>query len=265
MGSGLLERIAQIPALRFGSRFAPHHQIDQQIICDLGKRFGHSEVLNGVSFTARPGRITGYLGPNGSGKTTTIRILLGLSAANAGTATFDGRPYREIPHPSRTIGVLMDNPGLHPGLTPVKHLRIAAAASATSRDRIPEVLDEVGLARVANDKIKTFSRGMRQRLAVALALLPGPGTLILDEPANGLDPEGMIWLRGLLRDYAGRGATVLVTSHVLAELERFIDDIVVIAGGRILARSAIDELPGRGDLESFYLATVHGTHQEARA
>ncbi|MEV0611451.1 ATP-binding cassette domain-containing protein [Polymorphospora rubra] len=235
----------------------------------LGKRFGDRDVLNDVSFTARPGRVTGYLGPNGTGKTTTIRILLALTGATTGSATFGGRSYRSIPRPGRTVGVLLENAGLHPGLTPTKQLRIAAAATGTPRSRIAEVVDEVGLTEVTNRKIKTFSQGMRQRLGLALALLPEPSTLILDEPASGLDPEGIIWMRGLLRDYAARGATVLVTSHVLAELERFADDVVVIGGGRILAHTALDRLPNGVDLETFYLSTLHttgaATRQEAQA
>ncbi len=234
-------------------------------IQSLSKRFGDRQVLSDVSFIGQPGRVTGYLGPNGSGKTTTIRILLACTRATAGSASFGGRPYRAIPHPGRLVGVLLENAGLHPGLTPVQQLRIAAAASRTPRSRIAAVLDEVGLAEAANRRIKTFSQGMRQRLGLALALLPEPSTLILDEPANGLDPEGMIWMRGLLRDYAARGATVLVTSHVLAELERFIDDVIVIGSGRILARTALDGLPAGTDLESFYLSTLHTTGQEAQA
>ncbi len=187
-------------------------------VTQVTRSFGDRRVLDDVTFTARPGRVTGYLGPNGSGKSTTIRILLGLAAADSGTATIAGRDYVRIPRPSREIGVLLENAGLHPGLTPVKQLRIAVAASAVPADRIITVLDEVGLTGAKNRKIKTFSQGMRQRLGIAHALLTEPRVLILDEPANGLDPEGMIWLRGLLRDYAARGTTVLVTSHVLAEL-----------------------------------------------
>ncbi|TXK34876.1 ABC transporter ATP-binding protein [Nonomuraea sp. C10] len=231
----------------------------------LGKRFGEREVLRDISFTARAGRVTGYLGPNGSGKTTTIRILLSLTGATAGSVGFGERSYPSIPRPSRAVGVLLENTGLHPGLTPVTHLRIAAAASGVPMSRIAEVLDEVGLSEVADRKIKTFSQGMRQRLGLALALLPEPATLILDEPANGLDPEGVIWMRGLLRGYAARGATVLVTSHVLAELERFIDDVIVIGSGRILAQTALDRLPDDTDLEAFYLSTLHSTGQKAQA
>ncbi|MDN5725766.1 MAG: ATP-binding cassette domain-containing protein [Propionibacteriales bacterium] len=231
-------------------------------ITQLSKSHGQREVLNNISFTARPGRVTGYLGPNGAGKTSTIRILLGLSAATSGTATFDGRPYGQLNHPSRQVGVLLDNAGLHPGLTPMQQLRITAAAAGVPRSRIADVLAEVGLSEAAGRKIKTFSQGMRQRLGLAQALLPRPNTLILDEPANGLDPEGMIWMRGLLRGYAAEGATVLVTSHVLAELERFIDDIVVIGGGRLLAQNDLADLPSGVDLESFYLQTLHTTRQE---
>lgn len=223
----------------------------------LSKRFSDRDVLRDISFAAHPGRVTGYLGPNGSGKTTTIRILLALTAAATGSATFGGDPYRTIAHPGRSVGVLLDDAGLHPGLTPAEHLRISCSATRTSRRRIPDVLHEVGLSEVANRKIRTFSQGMRRRLGLAHALLPEPSTLILDEPANGLDPEGMIWMRDLLRGYAGRGATVLLTSHVLAELDRFIDDVVIIGSGRILAETTLDELPDGVDLEAFYLSTLH--------
>lgn len=223
----------------------------------LSKRFSDRDVLRDISFAAHPGRVTGYLGPNGSGKTTTIRILLALTAAATGSATFGGYPYRTIAHLGRPVGVLLEDAGLHPGLTPTKQLRIACAATRTSRSRIPRVLHEVGLSEVANRKIRTFSQGMRRRLGLALALLPEPSTLILDEPANGLDPEGMIWMRTLLRDYADRGATVLLTSHVLAELDRFIDDVVIVGSGRILAETTLGQLPEGVDLEAFYLSTLH--------
>lgn len=236
------------------------------MVTRVTRSFGDRRVLDDVAFTARPGRVTGYLGPNGSGKSTTIRILLGLAAADSGTAMIAGRDYIRTPYPSRDIGVLLENAGLHPGFTPLKQLRIAAAASAAPADRIVTVLDEVGLTDAKDRKIKTFSQGMRQRLGIAHALLAEPRVLILDEPANGLDPEGMIWLRGLLRDYASRGTTVLVTSHVLAELERFIDDIVIIGNGRVLSQTSLDQLPAGTDLEAFYLSTLHAaTDQEAQS
>ncbi|MGP5220761.1 ABC transporter ATP-binding protein [Arthrobacter rhombi] len=234
-------------------------------ITGLIRSFGDRRVLDGITFTARPGRVTGYLGPNGSGKSTTIRILVALTAADAGTATINGQPYARLVNPAVTVGVLLENAGLHPGLTPRKHLAIAAATTGVAPSRIDTVLEEVDLADAAYRKIKTFSQGMRQRLGIALALLGEPAILILDEPANGLDPEGMIWLRGLLRGYAARGATVLVTSHVLAELERFIDDIVVIGPGRVLAQTGIDQLPENTDLEAFYLSTLRTmTDQEVQ-
>lgn len=233
------------------------------VVDGLTKTYGTRRVLDAVSFTASPGRITGFLGPNGSGKTTTVRIALGLAKADDGTATIAGAPYRRLTRPGADIGVLLETAGLHPGLTPVQHLRIAAAATRVRRERITEVLDEVGLADAAARKVRGFSQGMRRRLGLALALLAEPRVLILDEPANGLDPEGMIWLRALLTGYAKRGATVLVTSHVLNELERFIDDIVVIAHGRVAARKRLDGLPEGVDLEAFYLDTLHRANQEA--
>lgn len=237
-------------------------------ITDLTRSFGDRRILDGITFTARPGRVTGYLGPNGSGKSTTIRILLALTAADTGTALINGQPYASLDTPAGKVGVLLENAGLHPGLTPRKQLAIAAAMTKAAPCRIDAVLAEVDLTDVANRKIKTFSQGMRQRLGIALALLGEPAILILDEPANGLDPEGMIWLRGLLSSYAARGATVLVTSHVLAELERFIDDIVIIGPGRVLAQTAVDELPDGADLEAFYLSTLHtrtDTDQEVQS
>ena len=226
------------------------------IVENLVKSYGARLVLDKVTFTAAAGRITGFLGPNGSGKTTTVRVALGLAAADSGTATIAARRYRELAAPSQTVGVLLENAGLHPGLTPRQHLRIAAAAARTPRDRIDEVLDEVGLTGPARRKVRGFSQGMRQRLGLALALLVRPDVLILDEPANGLDPEGMIWLRTMLKEYAKTGATVLVTSHVLSELERFVDDIVIINRGRVQAQVSLSELPAGRDLEAFYLDTL---------
>lgn len=229
---------------------------------ELTKTYGTRRGLSGVSFTASPGRVTGFLGPNGSGKTTTVRIALGLAKADAGAATIGGAPYQALTRPGATVGVLLENAGLHPGLTPLQHLRIAAKATGTREERIADVLEEVGLTDAATRKVRGFSQGMRQRLGLALALLAEPCLLILDEPANGLDPEGMIWLRTLLAGYAQGGATVLVTSHVLNELERFIDDIVIITHGQIAARARLDELPTGADLEAFYLDTLHRANQE---
>ncbi|MGO2665466.1 ABC transporter ATP-binding protein [Mycetocola reblochoni] len=229
----------------------------------LTKTYGERRVLAGVSFTASPGRVTGFLGPNGSGKTTTVRIALGLAKADAGAATIGDAPYEALTQPGATVGVLLENAGLHPDLTPLQHLRIAAKATRTREERIADVLEEVGLTDAATRKVRGFSQGMRQRLGLALALLAEPRVLILDEPANGLDPEGMIWLRTLLTSCAQAGATVLVTSHVLNELERFIDDIVIIAHGQIAARARLDELPTGADLEAFYLDTLHRANPEA--
>lgn len=233
------------------------------VIQDVTKSYGTRRVLDAASFSASPGRITGFLGPNGSGKTTTVRIALGLAEPDSGSASFAGAGYRSLTRPGSSVGVLLENAGLHPGLTPVQHLRIAAWATRTQRSRIREVVEEVGLSDAANRKVRGFSQGMRQRLGLALALLAEPRVLILDEPANGLDPEGMIWLRDLLAKYANAGATVLVTSHILNELERFIDDIVIIASGCIVAQARMDELPAGADLEAFYLDTLNHTPHES--
>lgn len=232
------------------------------IVDRLTKNYGRRRVLDAVSFTASPGRITGFLGPNGSGKTTTVRIALGLAKADAGTVTIAGERYQALPHPAATVGVLLEDAGLHPSLTPMQHLKIAAASTGTRRERITEIIDEMGLADAAKRRVRGFSQGMRQRLGLALALLTEPEVLVLDEPANGLDPEGMIWLRSLLTGYARAGAIVLVTSHVLNELERFLDDIVIIDHGKVATQARLDEIPGE-DLEAFYLDTLRGATQEA--
>lgn len=232
------------------------------VVDNLVKSYGRRRVLSATTFTAAAGQITGFLGPNGSGKTTTLRILLGLAAADSGATSVAGRPYRALTAPGETVGVLLENAGLHPGLTPRQHLRIAAAATHTTRGRVTEVLDEVGLADAATRKVRGFSQGMRQRLGLALALLARPSVLILDEPANGLDPEGMVWLRTLLTAYARDGAAVLVTSHVLTELERLVDEIVLITRGRIAAQIRLSELPAGEDLEAFYLDTLDRERQE---
>jgi ABC-2 type transport system ATP-binding protein len=208
----------------------------------LTKRYGPVVAVDGLSFDVGPGRVTGFLGPNGAGKTTTLRMLLGLTTPGSGTATINGARYRDLRHPAQTVGAALDNDCFHPGRSAIEHLRIEATAAGISRRRAAEVLDMVGLAEAKHRRAGTFSLGMRQRLALATTLLGDPGVLILDEPLNGLDPEGIRWMRDLLRQLAGEGRTVLVSSHLLAEAAQTVDDVVVITRGRLAAEGPVAEL-----------------------
>ena len=213
---------------------------------DLTKAFGRGTratlAVRSLSFHVRPGRITGFLGPNGSGKTTTLRCLLGLVAPTSGAARFAGLRYQELPEPTRQVGAALETAGFHPGRTAQDHLGIMARAAGLAPGRVDAVLAEVGLTQAAGRRVGTYSLGMKQRLALAGALLGDPQVLVLDEPANGLDPEGMAWLRSLLRQRAALGATVLVSSHVLAEVQQTADDVVIIAQGSLVHAGPIDEL-----------------------
>lgn len=200
---------------------------------NLVKRYGSREVLHGVSLEARPGRVTGFVGPNGAGKSSTLRCLLGLDRADGGRALIGGRPYRELREPLRTVGAMLDGSGAHPSRTARGHLAWVASGAGIGRRRVTEVLDAVGLGGAAGRRVRTFSLGMGQRLGLAAALLGDPEVLILDEPVNGLDPEGIRWIRRLLRQRADAGGTVLLSSHVLAELAEVADDVVVIADGQV--------------------------------
>ena len=222
----------------------------------LTKRFGSVTAVDELTVDIRPGAITGFLGPNGAGKSTTMRILLGLVHPTSGTALVDGTRYRDLPHPARTVGALLDPGVFHPGHRARSALRIVAAPAGVPDARVDEVLDAVGLHDVARRRVGGFSTGMRQRLALAGALLGDPETLVLDEPANGLDPEGMRWLRGFLRRLADEGRTVLVSSHVLAELAQSIDDVVIISRGRLVTHGPMSALLSRHertDLEELFL------------
>jgi ABC-2 type transport system ATP-binding protein len=211
----------------------------------LTKRYGPVTAVEDLSFSARAGAITGFLGPNGAGKTTTLRVLLGLVGPTSGSATLLGGRYADLADPIGTVGALLDTGTFHPWRSARAHLRIVAAAGAVPAARVGEVLEQVGLGDVAGRKVGGFSLGMRQRLALAGALLGRPGILVLDEPANGLDPEGIRWLRRLLRDYADEGNTVLISSHLLSEVEQTVDDVVIIAGGRLRAHCPLAELRAR--------------------
>jgi ABC-2 type transport system ATP-binding protein len=199
-------------------------------------------AVDDLSFEIRPGAVTGFLGPNGAGKTTTLRMLLGLAEPSAGTATIFGRRYTELDDPLATVGAVLETAGFHPWRSARHHLGMLAAAAGIRGARVDEVLRLVGLSDAANRRVGGFSLGMRQRLSVAAALLGRPRLLILDEPANGLDPEGIRWLRDLLRDYVRNGNTVLVSSHLLSEVAQTVDDIVIIAAGRTRAQCALEEL-----------------------
>jgi ABC-2 type transport system ATP-binding protein len=209
------------------------------VIERLTKRYGTSTVVDDVSFTCRPGTVTGFLGPNGAGKSTTLRMLCGLTRPTSGTATVVGVSYGQLSNPGRTVGTLLDAGGVHPGRTGRETLAIAAATLGVDRQRIGEFLERVGLSvRASRMRMGKYSLGMRQRLGIAQALLGEPRVLILDEPANGLDPEGILWMRSLLRDFADRGGTVLLSSHLLREIEAVADQLVVIVGGRVMACGA---------------------------
>ncbi len=211
----------------------------------LTKRFGDVAAVSDLSFSVRKGAVTGFLGPNGSGKTTTIRMLLGLVMPTEGSATFAGRAYQDLPDPSRHVGAVLEATGFHPGRRARQHLRILATAARLPDARVDEVLEEVGLADAGDRRVKGFSLGMRQRLGLASALLGRPDVLILDEPTNGLDPEGVHWLRQYLRGYADRGGTVLVSSHLLSEVAQTVDDVVIIANGRLITQSSLADLARR--------------------
>jgi ABC-2 type transport system ATP-binding protein len=211
----------------------------------LTKYFGRKAVVYDLNLCVPRGSIFGFLGRNGSGKTTTLRMLLGLVRPTRGFARIAGRPYAELPTPVRHVGAVLENDCFHPGRRARDHLRVLATAAALPLSRVDAVLEEVGLADVAGRRVKGFSLGMRQRLGLAGALLGEPDVLILDEPANGLDPEGIAWLRQYLRAFADRGGTVLVSSHVLSEVAQTVDDVVIIARGRLVTQSSLAELSGR--------------------
>jgi ABC-2 type transport system ATP-binding protein len=217
------------------------HRID---VVGLTKRFGTVLALDDLSFSVRPGVVTGFLGPNGAGKTTTLRCLLGLVSPTAGTVTIDGRAYRDIPDPLRTVGAALEAASFHPGRSARAHLEVMALAGGLPTARVGEVLTLVGMTEFADRRVGGYSLGMRQRLALAQALLGDPPVLVLDEPANGLDPAGIAWLRHFLRALAGEGRTVVISSHVLSEVQQTVDDVVVIARGRLVRQGALADLEG---------------------
>ena len=219
----------------------------------LTKRFGSVRAVDDLSFSVERGSVTGFLGPNGAGKTTTLRMLLGLVTPDAGTATIDGRAYVDLSEPLHQVGAVLEASSFHPGRTARNHLRIQALAAAVDPSRIDEVLALVDLTRAAGQRIGGFSLGMRQRLGLATALLADPDILILDEPANGLDPEGVRWLRRLLRGFAAEGGTVLMSSHMLAEAAQTVDSVVIVDHGRLVRQASLASLTAQGDLEAAFL------------
>jgi ABC-2 type transport system ATP-binding protein len=223
------------------SRPTVHHKVPPIIVDRLIKSYNGTLAVHNLSFMVEPGRVTGFLGPNGAGKTTTMRILVGLVTPTTGTATFGDLAYADLPHPQQTVGCVLDT-RFHPGRSGRNHLRVLAPTAGASDRRVDELLGDVGLGEVARQPVGAYSMGMQQRLALAAAMLGDPDYLILDEPANGLDPQGIRWLRTFLRDFAASGRAVLISSHLLNEIEATADDIVVINRGRLLAQMPMSEL-----------------------
>jgi len=211
-------------------------------VSGLRKRFGSTVALDGMSFTVGPGQVTGFVGPNGAGKSTTMRVILGLDAAEAGTALVGGRPYRTLPHPLTHLGSLLDAGALQPSRSARNHLLWLAHSQGLPARRVDEVVEQAGLASVIRRKAGGFSLGMRQRLGIAAALLGDPPVLMLDEPFNGMDPEGIVWMRGFLRGLAGQGRAVLVSSHLMSELQDTADHLVIVGRGTVIADTSTREL-----------------------
>ncbi|PZG18193.1 ABC transporter ATP-binding protein [Micromonospora craterilacus] len=216
----------------------------QIVVSGLTKQYRNVLAVNNLSFTIEPGRVTGFLGPNGAGKTTTLRMLLNLVTPSAGTATIGGRRYPDLADPLRHVGAVLEASSAHKGRTGINHLRVICAAAGLPRQRADEALALVGLTPAAKRKFKGYSLGMKQRLGIAAAMLGNPQVLILDEPANGLDPEGIRWMRGFLKGLAAEGRTVLVSSHLLSEMQLLADDVVIIAAGQLVRQGPVDQVIG---------------------
>ena len=234
----------------------------------LTKRYGSKIAVDALSFDVRPGSVTGFLGPNGSGKSTTMRLILGLDTPDAGQVRIGGRRYRDLRWPLREVGALLETRAFHPGRSARAHLRALAASNAIPRSRVEEVLGLVGLAEAAGRRAGGLSLGMAQRLGIAAALLGDPQALLLDEPVNGLDPEGIRWVRGLLRSLAAEGRTVFVSSHLIGEIARTADHVLVIGRGRLLADTSVAELAARSaSLEASFLELTAGSadHRATKA
>src|SRR5215475_12239759 len=217
----------------------PGEESGQIVVDGLTKQYKNLRAVDGLSFTVEPGRVTGFLGPNGAGKTTTLRMLLNLVTPTAGQATIGGRRYADLADPTRTVGAVLEASSAHKGRNGRNHLRIVAAAAGLPDSRVDDVLALTGLTPAAKRKFKGYSLGMRQRLGICAAMLGDPDVLILDEPANGLDPEGIRWMRDLLKSMADQGRTVLVSSHLLSEMEILADDVVIIAAGKLVRQGTV--------------------------
>ena len=214
-------------------------------LTDVTKRYGTTVAVDHLSFQVRPGEVTGFLGPNGAGKSTTMRMIVGLDAPTSGQVTIDGHPYRDLRFPLRHVGALLEAKAIHPGRSARDHLRWLADANGISRRRVDEVLEQVGLADVAGRRSGGFSLGMGQRLGIASALLGDPAKLLLDEPVNGLDPEGIRWIRQLLRSLAAEGRSVLVSSHLMSEMAQTADRLIVVGRGRLIAEGTVEDVVAR--------------------
>jgi ABC-2 type transport system ATP-binding protein len=232
-------------------------------VSGLRKRFGPTLALDGMSFTVAPGQVTGFIGPNGAGKSTTMRVILGLDAPDAGTALAGGRPYRSLPHPLRYVGSLLDAAALQPSRTARNHLLWLAHSQGLNASRVDAVIGQAGLESAARRKAGGFSLGMRQRLGIAAALLGDPPMLMLDEPFNGMDPEGIVWMRGFLRSLAGQGRAVLVSSHLMSELQDTADHLVIVGRGRVIADTSTRELLAAASGDRVTLRTTAGAEATA--
>jgi ABC-2 type transport system ATP-binding protein len=212
---------------------------------NLTKKFGSNVAVDDLSFDVQPGKVTGFLGPNGSGKSTTMRCMVGLDRSDGGSATFGGRNYQQLATPLHEVGILLDAGYVHPGRSGRNHLRWLAASNGLPASRVDQVLELVGMTEVANRKLRSYSLGMKQRLGIAATLLGDPAVIILDEPANGLDPEGIRWIRDFLKHYATQGRTVLVSSHLLSEMALMADDLIVIGKGRLIEQGSVGQFVGK--------------------
>jgi ABC-2 type transport system ATP-binding protein len=217
-------------------------------VTNLTKKYGDRLAVDDLTFPVAAGRVTGFVGPNGAGKSTTMRMMVGLTRPDRGDVRYSGAHYQDLRHPARTVGAVLEARSMHPGRTARNHLRALAALSGIPGSRVEHVLAEVGLQSAADKRAGTFSLGMRQRLALASALLGDPQVLLLDEPSNGLDPDGIRWLRDYLTGFAAQGGTVFVSSHLISELSMFAHDLVVVGGGRLLAAESVDRITARNDV-----------------
>jgi ABC-2 type transport system ATP-binding protein len=235
-------------------------------VSGLTKHYGRTAAVRDLTFTVRPGVVTGFLGPNGAGKSTTMRMLIGLDRPDAGHATIGGKPYRELRRPLREVGAMLEARSFHPGRSARAHLSALAASNAIPGRRVAEVLALVGLEGVGRGRAGKFSLGMAQRLGIAAALLGDPGIVILDEPVNGLDPEGVRWIRNLMKSLAAEGRTVLISSHLISEVAQTADELIVIGRGRLLAHTTVTDLAATADTleDAFFRLTESASDYTGR-